>query len=111
MEENRKNQNINHEELAGKVENVYYPRSPLSRGRLFFIATVIVLSVVLCLGILYQAYTNRTYVVNFDSVGGSAVEAIKVTVNLTAAKPADPVKAGYKFTGWVLEDGTPSPRL
>lgn len=44
--------------------------------------------------------------VRFDSRGGSAVDEQTVRSGETAARPADPVKAGFRFAGWYTADGS-----
>jgi len=51
---------------------------------------------------LTAKWTAATYTVTFDSQGGTAKTAAKVTYGNKAAKPTDPTKAGYKFNGWTL---------
>ncbi len=51
---------------------------------------------------VFMKWTAKTYTVTFDSAGGSAVEAQVVEHGKTAAKPADPVLAGFTFGGWLL---------
>ncbi|MCM1112727.1 MAG: leucine-rich repeat protein [Muribaculum sp.] len=46
---------------------------------------------------------QNTYVVTFDSNGGSAVEAQEVEIGGTAAMPAQPVREGWYFMGWYLD--------
>ena len=41
--------------------------------------------------------------VTFDSMGGSEVEAQQVEAGAKAQKPADPVKDGYTFVGWMYQ--------
>ena len=41
-----------------------------------------------------------TFTVKFESNGGSAVAAQKVTEGKAAAKPVDPTRSGYSFAGW-----------
>ncbi len=41
-----------------------------------------------------------SFTVTFDADNGSAVTTQTVTQGSTVQKPADPVKAGYTFTGW-----------
>lgn len=43
------------------------------------------------------------YTVTFDSQGGSPVAGAVVARNSYAAKPADPTREGYLFTGWYLD--------
>ena len=45
-----------------------------------------------------------TYLVVFQGNGGNTVENQEVEEGGKVAKPADPVKEGYRFTGWYLED-------
>ena len=47
-----------------------------------------------------------TYTVSFRTNGGSQVEQQTVRDGEPAAKPADPTRDGYTFTGWLL-DGAP----
>lgn len=49
------------------------------------------------------------YTVTFNSNGGSAVKSATVKANTKVAKPADPVKSGYKFTGWYLDSACTEP--
>ncbi len=50
--------------------------------------------------LLYAGWEQTTYVVSFDTSGGSAVSSQTVTWGYRAAKPADPTRDGYTFTGW-----------
>ena len=45
------------------------------------------------------------HIVIFDSDGGSVVNSQTVGDGGTATRPADPVREGYTFAGWFLEDG------
>jgi uncharacterized repeat protein (TIGR02543 family) len=49
------------------------------------------------------------YTVTFNSNGGSAVKSATVKANAKVVKPADPVKSGYKFTGWYLDSACTEP--
>ena len=42
------------------------------------------------------------YLVLFESAGGSPVESVTVKLGDQVQKPADPVKEGFRFTGWTL---------
>ncbi len=44
-----------------------------------------------------------TFVVTFDSNGGSSVDSQTIEAGATVTKPADPTKAGYTFVGWYLD--------
>lgn len=50
--------------------------------------------------------TNVSYTIEFDSAGGSAVDAVEVNDDGTVIKPADPKRAGYTFDGWKLDGET-----
>ena len=45
-----------------------------------------------------------SFMVTFDTDGGSAVEAVFVDENTKVAKPDDPSKDGFTFVGWYLGD-------
>ena len=55
---------------------------------------------------LYAKWTPETYVVTFDSAGGSAVETQAVEYGHFAAEPTDPVRDGFFFEGWNVGDDT-----
>ena len=46
------------------------------------------------------------YTVTFDSNGGSKVDSQKVKQGDKAIKPKDPIKSGYKFVEWILNNST-----
>ena len=48
----------------------------------------------------------ETYQVTFDSMGGSAVNAVTVQAGGTITAPTAPVRSGYTFDGWYTYDGT-----
>ena len=47
--------------------------------------------------------------INFDSNGGSSVKRQVIEKNSLALKPTDPVKNGYKFTGWYTDEALTTP--
>jgi uncharacterized repeat protein (TIGR02543 family) len=49
---------------------------------------------------LYARWAINSYLVTFDSDGGSAVTAQNVVHGSTATKPTDPTRDGFKFDGW-----------
>ncbi len=51
---------------------------------------------------LKATWAPMTYIVAFDSHGGSQVGSQTVEVHKTAVKPSDPVRAGFDFSGWLL---------
>lgn len=52
---------------------------------------------------LYPQYNINSYIVNFDTDGGSNINSINVVYNGTITKPDDPNKDGYTFAGWYLD--------
>ena len=44
------------------------------------------------------------YIVTFNTDGANNIEPVSVGKNETISKPSDPVKSGYKFIGWYLND-------
>ncbi|WP_190973587.1 InlB B-repeat-containing protein [Bifidobacterium callitrichos] len=55
---------------------------------------------------LRPSESKLTYTVNFVN-GGQTVDSQEVVLDGTATRPADPVRAGYKFLGWTA-DTTPT---
>ncbi|WP_053984552.1 chitobiase/beta-hexosaminidase C-terminal domain-containing protein [Niameybacter massiliensis] len=45
------------------------------------------------------------YSITFDSKGGSEVAAQEILEGQKATKPADPIREGYKFIGWYIDEG------
>jgi uncharacterized repeat protein (TIGR02543 family) len=58
---------------------------------------------------VYNDLFSETYVVTFDSQGGSAVDSQEVAVGGLAIQPADPVYAGRTFAGWFRESACINP--
>lgn len=73
----------------------------MDKKRIGIISVIVVLIIGL---ITFLLVTNKKYDVVFDSDGGSVVETQKVKKDSTAVRPNDPVKAGYKFDNWYLND-------
>jgi len=49
---------------------------------------------------------KQTYVVTFDSLGGTPVESQSVELGKCVTKPQDPVKEGFTFVDWQYENKT-----
>lgn len=57
-------------------------------------------------GLVLKLYYDRNlYTVTFESNGGSGVAALCALYETTIAKPDDPTRAGYTFTGWYKNEG------
>lgn len=54
---------------------------------------------------LYAGWEESEFTVSFESNGGSAAEAVKVTFHDTFGTLPSPTKTGYSFAGWYLETG------
>ncbi len=52
---------------------------------------------------LYAHYSNKKYVVKFNSNGGSAISSKTVTYSSTYGTLKSPTKTGYTFAGWYTE--------
>lgn len=62
-------------------------------------------SLALVLVFIYSLFfTTPSYNVTFNTDGGTKVQEVKVKKHKTVTKPADPVKEGYKFIEWQVED-------
>ena len=46
---------------------------------------------------------NKKYAYSFECNGGSAREGGELYANAYVPAPADPVKEGYRFTGWYFD--------
>ena len=53
---------------------------------------------------IYNINTPNKVTLTFDTDGGTEIAPIKVTISRTPTKPEDPVKEGYVFIGWFLND-------
>ncbi len=51
-----------------------------------------------------EQVTPTTYTVTFDSNGGSNITSQTIEEGQVATKPADPIKTGYVFKGWLLNN-------
>lgn len=49
---------------------------------------------------LYLNWAKQTCTLNFDSMGGSRVNAVSAEYGAAIAPPADPERPGYDFGGW-----------
>jgi len=67
---------------------------------------IIVLALVLILVILFLIFGRKgSYVITFDTDGGSKITSIEVKDDEIVKLPDAPVKEGYKFVGWTNEEG------
>ena len=47
-----------------------------------------------------QSFKEQTYVISFNSNGGSSINSIEVKEGELLSRPTDPVKEGFDFAGW-----------
>ena len=47
---------------------------------------------------------NKIYTISFDSNGGTPIESLKLETGKIISKPTDPIREGYNFIGWYLND-------
>ncbi len=55
---------------------------------------------------LYAIWEIQSYIVSFDSKGGSLIESQVIEVGNKIVPPDDPELYGYIFAGWFTDDGT-----
>ena len=53
--------------------------------------------------------STKEYIVTFNSMGGTAVEAITIEDGKTLELPAQPTRTGYTFDAWYLEESLTTP--
>jgi len=59
---------------------------------------------------LYAGWTrNPVYLVEFESNGGTEIAHQDIEENETAVRPDPPVKSGYTFAGWYLDEACTVP--
>ena len=52
---------------------------------------------------LYAKWSKQNYTVQFNTYGGSSIQAGHVEYGEKVTKPSDPTKEGYNFLGWYTE--------
>ena len=71
-----------------------------------WIIALIVIILLLLLGISYLLFViNRSFTITFDTNGGTVISNIEVKNGEVVKLPESPKKEGYKFVGWVNQDG------
>ena len=55
----------------------------------------------------YAKWSSRKVTLSFDSTGGTEIKSQILDQGIAGVKPDNPVRDGFKFAGWVKEDGTP----
>ena len=68
------------------------------------IIIAIILLFAIFLILLLKFLIPKTFLVNFDSKGGTTISSIKVKENDIISEPNNPQKEGFSFEGWYLND-------
>ena len=72
--------------------------------KLFFIFSLLFIFVLTSCDLVNTDPTSKMYKITFDSDGGTLNESLEVMYGDTISEPVDPVKKGYIFDGWYLEN-------
>ncbi len=62
------------------------------------------ITILISILLLFTGCNKNEYQVMFNSNGGTIIETQVVEKNKTAVKPVDPIKEGYDFQGWKLNN-------
>lgn len=66
-----------------------------------------IITTVLVIVFIYSLFFSRpTFIVTFDSNGGTAVNSQDVLKNDLIEEPIEPIKEGYIFEAWMLDEET-----
>ena len=76
----------------------------MKRLGFLFITAVLFCSVVMTVSSCKKDEKVPTYIVDFDSKGGTPTPQQKVKEGDIATKPEDPTREGYSFAGWATAD-------
>lgn len=68
-----------------------------------YILAIVIVGILI--GVLFFIFKKDGYHVTFNSNGGSIVESSQTGFKGIVKKPDDPVREGYLFLGWYLEEG------
>jgi len=66
-----------------------------------------IITTVLVIVFTYSLFFSRpSYIVTFDSNGGTIVAEQNIRRNDSAERPEEPIREGYRFNGWTNDDET-----
>lgn len=68
------------------------------------IILAIIVLLVIIIGMIISLLNKPTYMVSFDSDGGTLIKTQEVKAQEKVKKPVNPTKDGYIFDAWYLED-------
>ena len=83
-----------------------YDRVNISVSSLNKIIIGLCAALVICLAF---AVSKRGYQVDFDTLGGTAIESQPKMYGDLVDKPPVPTREGYEFSGWYLDEGLTRP--
>ena len=66
--------------------------------KIFIFISIMCISLIIAIFICFSY--RKTFIVNFNSNGGSKIESIRVKKGEKVNRPSDPFKEGYEFVGW-----------
>lgn len=75
----------------------------MSKKKILIIVCVVVCLVALVAFLLLNNKKEVTYVITFNTDGGSLIDSQNVLSGNTIVKPSDPVKEGYTFANWTYQ--------
>ena len=73
------------------------------KGCIIALIIIIILLLLIILGLLF--WYGRSFTIVFDTNGGSLITNVEVKNGEVVKLPEVPIKEGYKFIGWVNEEG------
>ena len=107
-------QNKPSEQMPG--ENTPEKETPRFRGLYRYVhvsVKTLDIIIIVCIAVIILvtalSMKDRGFVVSFDSRGGSDVAAIKYQYGDFVAPAENPVREGYRFTGWYKDPGCQEP--
>lgn len=72
--------------------------------RLVVITVILIMIGGLAYVLINDKLNETIYFVNFDSNGGTRVHGQSVKINERVEKPSNPVRTGYEFNYWMLNN-------
>ena len=85
------------EEKSPRQLRGLYAKVNISVGTLNIVIIVLIALLVACMA---YGIAHRGYQIDFDSLGGTAVESRKQMYGELLQEPAPPTREGYTFDGW-----------
>ncbi|MDE5696044.1 MAG: InlB B-repeat-containing protein [Lachnospiraceae bacterium] len=106
MEEQEKNYSKQRETAPQRQLRGLYAKVNISVKSLNIIILVLAAAIVVCMVI---GVSNAGFIVQFDTLGGTAVESQKHMYGEVIESPEPPSREGYVFDGWYLDQDATRP--